>query len=72
VRARYGGIADRSVLSVGDWFWSIALGAAGDLAERWRLGGELDCTPLDLRRFDGPSEGQPVWNARLLLSYRLR
>jgi len=72
VRARYADLEDRSVLSGEDWFWSYALGLASDLAERWRLAGEFGYTPLDLRRFDEPRRDQSVWNARLVLSYRLR
>lgn len=78
VRALYDGFRDRNrLLYEGDDF-ATTLGASWRASERWRLAGELFYSPLDvvrepfgvLPRTD--SENDPLFNARLLVSYRLR
>ncbi|HLF57487.1 MAG TPA: hypothetical protein VI942_11635 [Thermoanaerobaculia bacterium] len=72
VHALYAGIDDRGVLLADDVIWSVAAGGAADLGTAWRLSGEIDFTPLELRREGGDTESQSVWNARLFLARRLR
>lgn len=72
VAARYDGLVDRGVLTAEDQIVSVAVGGAGGLGSAWRLAAELGYTPLDLRRPGQESIDQSIWNARLLVSRRLR
>jgi len=71
------GIHDRSLLLAEGTAWSVAAGATVPLGDRGRLAGELFYTPLDVRRLDDdfqprPEETDELFNARVLLSWRLR
>ncbi len=73
VRARYSSIIDRTVLlSDGTTFAAIA-GLGYQAGERTRLAAELFYSPLDVvRDLSGGSQNDPLFNARVLLGYRLR
>lgn len=66
-------IHDRTRLLADGWTWSIDAGVSYPLHERWVIAGELFYTPLEIDRPQASgSENDPLFNLRVLLSYRLR
>lgn len=75
VRALYDGFLDRNrlVYDGNDYAWTA--GAGWQATEKLRLAGELFYSPLDVVRDptgQGPSENDPLFNFRLLGTYKLR
>lgn len=75
VRALYDGFLDRNrlVYSGDDYAWMA--GAGWQATEKLRIAGELFYSPLDVVRDptgQGPSENDPLFNFRLMGTYRLR
>lgn len=72
VNARTFGFRDRTLLLVDGAAWSLAAGAAVPWRDRTRLAAEVFYTPLPVARRGRQRETDPLVNARLLLSVRLR
>lgn len=73
VRARYGTIVDRTVLLSDGTTLAATAGLGYEASERTRLAAELFYSPLDVVRDpDRGSENDALFNARVLLGYRLR
>lgn len=73
VRASYGTVIDRSRLATDGTTYSATLGLALPVGERLRLAGELFYSPLDVVRDAARgSQDDALFNARVLLGYRLR
>ena len=73
VRARYGSIVDRSLLTTDGVTWSATAGARWELGERTGLSGELFYSPLDVvREPERGEETDGLFNARLMVTYRVR
>jgi hypothetical protein len=72
VNARTFGYRDRTLLLTSGTTWSLTAGVTRSLRDRMRLGVELFYSPLDVARPDEPRRTDPLFNARLLLAYRLR
>ena len=75
VRATYSGFVDRNrlVYDGDDLAWTA--GAGWQATEKLRLAGELFYSPLDVVRDptgQGPSENDPLFNFRLMGTYKLR
>lgn len=75
VRATYSGFVDRNrlVYDGDDYAWMAGLG--WQATEKLRLAGELFYSPLDVVRDpagQGPSENDPLFNFRLMGTYKLR
>jgi hypothetical protein len=71
VDARYNGVVDRTRLETEGTFWSAALGGSGEIADGWRLAGELFYAPLEIRRPGRGATNEPLFNLRLQLARRL-
>lgn len=73
VRARYGTVLDRTVLLSDGTTFAATAGLGYQASERTRLVAELFYSPLDVVRDPGQgSENDALFNARVLLGYRLR
>lgn len=73
VGARYGTIVDRTVLLSDGTTFAATAGLGYRAGERTRLAAELFYSPLDVVREPGRgSENDALFNARVLLGYRLR
>jgi len=73
VDARYGTIDDHTVLLSDGTTFAATAGLGYQAGERTRLAAELFYSPLDVVREPGEgSQNDPLFNARVLLGYRLR
>ncbi len=73
VHARYGTIIDRTLLSTDGTTYSATVGLGFQPGERLRVAGELFYSPLDVVRDSARgSQNDPLFNARVLVGYRLR
>lgn len=73
VNARYSGIADRTLLLTDGTTTALTAGLNYFPAERWRVGGEIFYSPLDVTRPPaGSSQNDALWNLRVIGSYRIR
>jgi len=75
VHAFYDNFRDDNLLTFEGDSWAATAGLAYLAGERWRIAGELYYSPLDVIRDPtgaGPEENDPLFNARLMVTYRLR
>ncbi len=73
VRARYGNLIDRTLLTTEGSTWSATAGAGYELSQRADLAAELFYSPLDIVRDPGRGEQtEALFNARVLVTYRIR
>jgi len=75
VHAYYADFHDNTLLTYEGDSWAATAGLAWTASERWRIAGELYYSPLDVIRDPsgvGPEENDALFNARLMVTYRLR
>ena len=73
VRARYASVIDRTRLLSDGTTFAVTAGLDVQAGERTRLAAELFYSPLDVVRDpDEGSQNDPLFNARVLLGYRIR
>lgn len=73
VDARYSGLVDRTLLLADGFTVSATAGVGVPISEKLRFGAQLFYTPLDVVRPPSTStENDGLFNARVILAYRLR
>lgn len=72
VNARTFGIRDRTLLLVDGAAYALTAGVTAPVGADFRLAAELFYTPLEVTRRGQAKETDPLFNARLLFTYRLR